>query len=259
MRKRLALSLLALIALAAMLPGSVAGAQLLEDSGGADAGVSLSEPGTTGPDAQTPDSASAQASWSGSYSVFRPKTHSVQKTNWFCVPASIQMMLNTINGESDRSRVNQEKYWRYAQDHSTYPVTDNGADVGGWAKALRHWGAGYYTVGVHNSMQASLRAAATRMRATGKPVGIIVWGSNKGHGWVMTGFKASADPRFTSNFTVSSIQAMGSLWPYGTINGKSYDPGPREWVEMPELQKKFTRFYDRNAPAWNGRWLTVLP
>ena len=108
-------------------------------------------------------------------------------------------------------------------------------------------------------MQGALRAAATRMRATGKPVGIIVWGSNKGHGWVMTGFRASADPRATSDYTVSSIQAMGSLWPHGTINGKPYDPGPREWVGMNELQKKYTRFYDRNAPAWHGHWLTVLP
>jgi hypothetical protein len=254
MTKRLALIFAALLALTAMLPGSVAASKLLEDAGGADAASVGSEPGTSAPDGGTVD-----ARWSGEYSVFRPKTHSVQKTNWYCVPASIQMMLNIVYGDSDRSRAGQDRYWRYAQDNSTYPITDNGADAGGWAKALRHWGAGDYSVGIHGSMEGALRAAASRMRATGKPAGIIVWGSNKGHGWVMTGFRASADPRATSDYSVSSIQAMGSLWPYGTINGKPYDPGPREWVGMAELRNKYTRFYDRNAPAWHGRWLTVLP
>jgi hypothetical protein len=171
------------------------------------------------------------------------------------------MMLNLVNGDSDRSGANQTKYWRYAQEHSRYPVRDNGADAGGWAAALRHWNAGNYSVGVHGSRQAALRAAAKRMRMTGKPVGLIVWGNGGtgGHAWVMTGFRSTADPKFTADYKVTSVQAMGPLWPYGTINGRAYDPGPKEWVGPDELRRKFTRFSDWRAPAWNGRWLTVLP
>ncbi len=193
------------------------------------------------------------------YSMYRPKTHAVQKTDWYCVPASIQMMLNLINGTSSHGEAAQTTYWRYAQDHSKYPIKDNGADAAGWAAAMKHWGAGNYTVGVHNSMQASLRAAAKRMRATGKPVGMIVWGRNGGHAWVMTGFRATADPKNTSDFTVTSAQAMGPLWPLGTIGGKSFDPGPKEWVSYSTLRQKFTDFQQNSAPDWDGRWLTVLP
>ncbi len=89
-------------------------------------------------------------------------------------------------------------------------------------------------------MQASLRAAAKRMRATGKPVGMIVWGRDGGHAWVMTGFRATADPKNTSDYTVTSVQAMGPLWPLGTINGKPFDPGPRTGF-VSTLRRKFTR------------------
>lgn len=193
------------------------------------------------------------------YSVYRPRTHAVQKTDWYCVPASIQMMFNLINGTSSHGKGPQDTYWRYAQDHSKYPIKDNGADAAGWAAAMRHWGGGNYTVGVHNTMQASLRAAAKRMRATGKPVGMVVWGRNGGHAWVMTGFRATADPKNSSDYTVTSVQAMGPLWPLGTIGGKSFDPGPKDWVSYSTLKQKFTDFQQNSAPDWDGRWLTVLP
>jgi len=258
MRLRLVLTLAAVMALAVSLPGSVAAAVLVAESGGNGAPTSGNAGGQ--PEAPGPDSASAGAS-NYQYSMYRARTHSVQKTDWYCVPTSIQMMFNLIKGESDRSKANQTKYWKYAQENSRYPVGDNGADPAGWVAAMKYWGGGTFSVGVHTTMQAALRAAAKRMRLTGKPVGLIVWGTSGtgGHAWVMTGFKSTADPKLTDDYTVSSVQAMGSLWPYGTINGKAYDPGPKEWVEYGELQRKFTKLADPHSPAWNGRWSTVLP
>ncbi len=217
-------------------------------------------PPSTEPDSQEPPVTNAViASAKYSYSIYRARTHAVQKTDWYCVPASIQMMLNLINGTSSHGEAAQFKFWKYAQAHSTYPVLDNGADAGGWAAAMRHWNGGNYSVGVHKTMQASLKAAARRMRATGKPVGMIVWGRNGGHAWVMTGFRATADPKKSSDYIVTSVQAMGPLWPDGTIGGKSFDPGPRDWVSYSTLRHKFTDFRQKSAPTWNGRWLTVLP
>ena len=261
MRIRLVLMLAAVMAFAMSLPMSTAGVALMEAPGASDGSTGTAvQPGTQGPFVPEPEGGSAAGStWSGKFSIYRARTHSVQKTDWYCVPTSIQMMLNLIKGTSDRSRANQDKYWRYAQDNSRYPIRDNGADAAGWAAAMRHWGGGSYYVGIHTTMQASLKAAAKRMRASGKPVGMIVWGRHGGHAWVMTGFKSNADPRVTNIYTVSSVQAMGPLWPYGTIGGKSFDPGPKEWVEYAELKNKFTENVQHNAPAWDGRWITVLP
>lgn len=261
MRIRITLALAAVMAIAISLPLPAAAAVLVVADGGGDMSVgSVSSQPTTTPDPGSQDSdGSVVAQSNYAYSMYRAHTHSVQKTDWYCVPASIQMMLNLINGWSDGGKANQTKYWQYAQEHSRYPITDNGADAAGWAAALRHWGGGNYWVGIHTSMQASLQAAAKRMRLTGKPVGMLVWGHHGGHAWVMTGFKSSADPKFTNSFTVSSVQAMGPLWPYGTIDGKAFDPGPREWLDYTTLRNKFTDMVQHNAPEWDGRWLTVLP
>ena len=126
MRVRLALTLAAVMAFAVSLPGPAAAALLFSESGASGGAGPSTEP-------TTPDGggAGAQANWTGRYSMYRARTHSVQKTNYYCVPTSIQMMLNLINGDSDRSRANQTKYWEYAQTNSKYPVNDNGADAGG--------------------------------------------------------------------------------------------------------------------------------
>ncbi len=199
----------------------------------------------------------AAATWNGRYKVYTADSFSRQVTTYTCVGASIQMMLNMINGDTDKSAKRQKEYWRYAQDHSRFRLTNNGADAKGWALALRNWGAGDYTVGKADSMQASLRTAAQRMRLTGKPVGLLVW--HGGHAWVMTGFESTADPALTSEYKVTAVQAMGPLWPDGTISGKRYDPGPRTWIKTRDLKAKFTAFKQKYTAPWNGRWITVLP
>jgi hypothetical protein len=208
-----------------------------------------------------PNAPKADPNWQGQYSIYRARTHSVQKTDWYCVPTSIQMMLNLINGDSDKSEANQRRYWEYAQAHSRYPLRDNGADPQGWVAAMEHWGVPGYSVGVSGSMQDALWLAAKRLRMTNRPVGLIVWGNNGtgGHAWVMTGFESTDDPRQTDNYAVTAVQAMGSLWPYGTINGRSFDPGPKQWVGYRELRQKFPRLSYPAAPAWDGKWITVLP
>ncbi|CAN5562352.1 hypothetical protein BH23CHL6_BH23CHL6_11270 [soil metagenome] len=199
---------------------------------------------------------SAEA-WTGKYSVYRPNSFVRQVNNYACVGASIQMMLNMILDRSDKSGENQRTYLRYARDNSRYTITNGGADPRGWALALRHFGGGDYKVGGRYSMQGSLKQAAKRMRATGKPVGLLVW--RGGHAWVMTGFKATADPAKTSSFKVTGVQAMGPLWPDGTINGRLYDPGPKTWLGLSALKQKFKSYKWAPAKSWNGRWITVIP
>lgn len=199
----------------------------------------------------------AAVEWSGRYNVYTPGSFSSQINNYSCVGASVQMMLNLIYERSDQSADRQRTYWRYAQRHSRYPVTDNGADPAGWVRALENWGAGDYRVGRGTTMQQALWGAAIRMRRTGKPVGLLVAAGR--HAWVMTGFQATADPARTWDFKVTAVQAMGSLWPYGTINGRAYDPGPKTWISVSDLKVKFTPYRMPYSDAWNGRWITVIP
>ncbi len=255
-RRAVALGLVAL--LAASFAGPLSSLAMIPIGPGG-FGPPAAPPTATPTASPTPATQQPQTAWSGSYSVYRKRSFAVQVNDYTCVAASVQMMLNTIKGTHNHSTRQQKKIWHYAQANSYYPVSDNGADVGGWVAALEHWGAGSYYFDASNTMAAALRDAAIQMRKTHKPVGIIVWGTHGGHAWVMTGFTSDHDPLAGGSFTVTSIQAMGPLWPLGTIDGHSYDPGPKTWVSMAELQRKFAAYYAPKSPAWVGKWLTVLP
>ena len=200
---------------------------------------------------------SMAATWTGRYSVYTQGSFSYQHTDYTCVGASVQMTLNMINGTRLHSQSAQMDFWRYGRDHNRYGKKNNGVDPVGWVAALEHFGAGNYSINVAGSFQAGLRQLATSMRAQHRPVGLFV--DAGGHAWVMTGFEATADPASTASFKVTSVQAMGPLYPDGTINGKPYDPGPGTWLSLDQLRTKFTPMRWARATEWNGRWIAVVP
>lgn len=204
-----------------------------------------------------PQPTTAAATWSGSYSVYTPRSFSYQHLDYTCVGASIQMMLNMQRHQTDHSVKDQNTYWRFGNEHNRYHASNNGVDPQGWVAALQNFGAGNYSINLATGFQSGLKALAERMRATGKAIGLFV--HDGAHAWVMTGFKATADPQATDNYTVTSVQVMGPLYPDGTIGGKSYDPGPGTWLSLDKLRVKFTRLAWNRAPEWNGRWVAVVP
>ncbi|HYI23171.1 MAG TPA: hypothetical protein VEX62_11090 [Candidatus Limnocylindrales bacterium] len=199
----------------------------------------------------------AAAEWSGRYSVYTQGSFSQQYTNYTCVGASVQMMLNMIEGRTDHSASAQKSYWRYGRNHGRYQPNNNGVDPVGWVAALEHFGAGNYAINLATQYQPGLRQLAKRLRAEGRPIGLFV--HHGGHAWVMTGFEATADPNDTNDFKVTAVQVMGPLYPDGTIGGRRYDPGPRTWLTAKQLKKKFTPLEWGQAPEWSGRWVAVVP
>ncbi len=202
-------------------------------------------------------SSPALAAWSGRYSVYTPHSFSYQHLDYTCVGASVQMMLNMINGTTHHSASAQKVYWQFGRDNSKHKPSNNGVDPVGWAAALEHFGAGDYSINLATHYQAGLRELAAAMRATSRPVGLFV--DAGGHAWVMAGFESTADPQMSSSYKVTRIQVMGPLYPDGTINGKPYDPAPGTWLTADQLRKKFTPMKWKQAPEWSGRWVAVVP
>jgi hypothetical protein len=199
--------------------------------------------------------ADAADGWSGSYSVFTPRSFSMQHLDYTCVGASVQMMLNMIHGRADHSVKRQNAYWRYGNEHDKY-AGGKGVDPVGWLSALENFGAGDYSINVESNYATALRQLASAMRATGKPIGLFV--HRGGHAWVMTGFASTADPADGGSFDVTSVQVMGPLYPYGTLGGGSYDPGPRTWLSAAQLRTKFSPMVSRGA-EWRGRFVAMIP
>jgi len=185
-------------------------------------------------------------------SLYRYSAWSYQATNKLCVGASTQMMLNLVTGSSSHSAANQRTYVSYAFHHSIY-VAKEGAEADGWANVLTAYGAGSYSVGAYPTFAAAIKAAATRMRLTDKPVGLIVMEGH--HAWVMAGFTSTGDdPAVSQNFTVTTLTIMAPF--YGGIR---YDPVPGSLESMAYMQTKLTPYTDDFPTIWDHQYVIMQP
>lgn len=132
-----------------------------------------------------------------------------------------------------------------------------GSDPQGWAAALNHFNGGSgYRVRADYKFQRAIHAAAQRIRLTGHPVGLLVETGN--HAWVMSGFKATADPALTNNFTVTAVYVEGPLFPKQQAYG--YDMAPDSRLSMARLRTFFRRYDDRhNGTGWDNHFVTIQP
>jgi len=200
----------------------------------------------------------AGAAWNGRYSIWHARAFAPQYLDASCVGATIQIMLNLIQGRANDGKRVQLDYLAYAADNSEYPVTDGGADPEGWSQAMRRYGGGdAYGWVTDDTIQQSLHRASYQLRDTGKPVGLLVHFGR--HAWVMTGFEATADPNQTNDYEVTAAEVVGPLWPNGTLNGERFDPGPRTWMDVRTLSRKFDEYVVPDQPTWYGKYVTIVP
>jgi hypothetical protein len=178
----------------------------------------------------------------------------VAQTNFVqCVGASMQMMLNMIEPGRDRTAKTQLRLQKLARGRSG-PRPDGtprqGASVVGWASGLTTEGAGPYRLAGARTIGEAMRVAAKAMRQTGKPVGLLMWHGR--HAWVMSGFKATADPLLTDDFKVTAAIVEDPLYPYGSkVWGPSPKPGAT--ISVKTLGRQFVP--RRKRSAWNfQRW-----
>jgi hypothetical protein len=197
------------------------------------------------------DSSGGPRSYAG-MSLYRYSAWSHQATNTWCIGASTQMMLNIVTGASDHSSTTQSAYMSYAFSHSQY-VARVGAEVDGWANALTHVGLGAYSVAGYGTSYEAIKAAATRMRVTGAPVGLVVMEGH--HAWVMAGFTSvGEDPSVSQNFAVTSVIVMASY--YGS---SAYDPAPGSVESLDYMAAKLTPYTDDFPTIWDGQYVIIQP
>lgn len=194
--------------------------------------------------------------WTGREDLFRHDAFSTQLTWTWCVAASVQIMLNEIKGRHDHSRRGQLTYMTYARRHDRhYRHAIRGSDPQGWAAALNHFNGGSgYRVHADDSFRRAIHDAARRIRLTGHPVGLLV---NTGiHAWVMSGFRATADPALTSKFKVTAVYIEGPLFPKQQTYG--YDMAPDSRVSIARLHLFFRPYDDRHGGSrWDEHFVTV--
>ena len=143
--------------------------------------------------------------------LYRKRDFVTEATKWYCVPAAMLTMINIMSKGAEHSKATQKVLYQLARSLSTKTLVGKGAEPIGWARGLEQLGYGGFEVGVHGSRRAAIRAAAKAIRLTGRPAGLLVW--RGAHSWVMSGFRATADPAVTDDFTVTARLHPGRLVP----------------------------------------------
>ena len=179
-----------------------------------------------------------------------------QATKDQCVAAAMQIMLNIVGPENDRSKRTQASLARLAKRLSD--ARDGGTEPEGWARGLERRGAGAYTVVVEPTMGKAVRRAVEAIRATGRPVGLLVW--RGAHSWVLHGFETTADPAVTAEYKVSGLWVSDPWYPrVSSIWGASRKPNQR--ITVKQLREDYLKWRRPTGryPGKDGEYVLVIP
>jgi hypothetical protein len=193
--------------------------------------------------------------------LFRKGDFVHQGTKDWCVAGSTQIMMNIIDsGKPNRSVAFQERLYERgrALSPNKRKLGPIGVDLTGWAELLNTNGYGPYVVEASETRRGAIRKAARAIRETGRPVGLVTW--RGAHSWVMSGFRATADPAYARDFQVKSVYIQDTWFPsVSTIWGAS-DP-PNTLVPMGRLKEDYLPYVRprANYPKRDGKFMLILP
>ena len=181
-----------------------------------------------------------------------------QATKDWCAPAGVQMVL-AIHGLVDTSKGTQEDIAGRVREWEARSDSLNGNwGPSAMALALEAYGAPGYEVRAFETRRGALRDAARSIQATGAPVVLLAW--RGAHTWVMTGFRADADPSVFRDATIEGAYVLdpwyprvSSLWGASDPAGTFQDPSEMERNFLP-WRRPEGRYPDRD-----GLYITVAP
>jgi hypothetical protein len=173
-----------------------------------------------------------------------------------CLSAAMQIMLNIIGPANDRTSHTQTVLAKLAKSLSDAPY--GGTEPLGWARGLEKRGAGHYEVVVETTLTRAVRRGVQAIRATGRPVGLLVW--RGAHSWVLHGFETTADPAGTGAWSVKRIFVSDPWYPrLSRIWGRSRGPNAR--ITPKQLTEDYLRWKRPTGryPGMDGKYVLVIP
>ncbi len=201
--------------------------------------------------------AEALPTWTGSISLYRDGVFTTQQSWLWCTAADVQIARNIVHGERDHTASGQRRYfdWMRARNRYDLPLSA-GVDPDGWTAGMREFVDDRYRLVASDTFDAALRLAVKRLRLTGLPVALAV--SHGNHGWLLTGFAASADPATTDEYETTSVRVVGPL--YGLQSKNGYDTPPNTRLTTAQLRRYFTPWwYAPMRMTWDGQFISIQP
>ena len=181
--------------------------------------------------------------------------------NTWCAAAAVQIALN-VNGTASRidtSRARQAQIRKLEVDLTTRKDSRNGgAGPLGMVASLEKLGKVDYELHVYDTRAEALRASAKAIKRTGHAAILLAW--RGAHAWVMTGYRADADPTVFANAKVSGAYIIDPWYPrISRIWGPSDKPGV--FQDSAEMKRNYLPWKrpDGRYPGRDGKFLAIIP
>lgn len=182
--------------------------------------------------------------------------HEIEKT--WCAPAGVQMTLAYL-GLGDTSDAFQRALHGRVREWESYGDSHNGNwGPSAMALALEAHGAPGYEVRAYETRDDALRDAAVALETTRSPVILLAW--RGAHTWVMTGYRADADPRQFPDAVVEGAYILDPWYPsISSIWGPSDPPGT--FQDAAEMERNYLRWKRPEGayPERDGLFISVVP
>ena len=182
--------------------------------------------------------------------------HEVRK-DW-CAPAGVQMTLAAL-GKADTSDAFQAELASRVREWESFADSHNGEwGPAAMALALEEYGAPGYEIRAYKSRGDAVRDAAIAITKTQSPAILLAW--RGAHTWVMTGYRADADPMIFPDAKMTGAYILDPWYPWNSsIWGQSDPPGA--FQDWPEMERNFLpwkrpegKYADRD-----GKYIILVP
>jgi hypothetical protein len=184
-----------------------------------------------------------------------------EQENTWCAAAAVQIVLN-VNGPASRvdtTRARQALVRNREIALTTRKDSRNGgAGPLGMAATLRELGKVDYELRIYDTRAEALYEAAKAVKTTGHAVILLAW--RGAHSWVMTGYRADADPTVFRNAKVTGTYIIDPWYPrISRIWGPSDKPGV--YQDAAEMRRNYLPWKrpEGHYPGRDGRFLAIVP
>jgi hypothetical protein len=179
------------------------------------------------------------------------------RDDW-CSPAGVTTTL-AILGLGAPTEARQREIASRIGEWESYRDSHNGEwGPAAMALALDAYGAKGYKIVAYGSRPLALRGAAKAIATTNSPAILLAW--RGAHTWVMTGFRADADPRVFANAKVSGAYIDDPWYPWtSSIWGKSDAPGA--FQNGDEMERNFLAWKrpEGHYADRDGKFIVLIP
>ncbi len=188
-----------------------------------------------------------------------PKTvFAHQLTKEWCAVAGTQIVLAALGLADNGDAFQRTLDGRIDEWESRRDSRDGGWGPAAIAQALAAYGATGYEVRAYQDRDDVMRDAAAALSTTHSPVVLIAWYG--AHTWVMTGYRADADPTIFPDAHVTGAYIYDPWYPWvSTLWGPSDPPGT--FQDEAEMERNYKRWIrpEGKYPDRDYKFIAVVP